>query len=203
MLPPTGRFAWWLPPAGLLGGITLGIVARWWMRLISTDPEFTWTGTIFIVGAFGLAGFAQALAAAARRAGWRRRWTTMTRIGAGVLTLPVFTGAGAIMLPTVLAGALARWRRFRPAVRAILALASLVVPAITVRDVAGDPGLGVGPVLGLVLFAATYVGVITALGATVAPIEDGWRVGRAGRVLGVVGGVLAVAGLTALIVGPS
>ena len=127
----------------------------------------------------------------------------MTRIGAGVLTLPVFTGAGAIMLPTVLAGALARWRRFRPAVRAILALASLVVPAITVRDVAGDPGLGVGPVLGLVLFAATYVGVITALGATVAPIEDGWRVGRAGRVLGVVGGVLAVAGLTALIVGPS
>ena len=37
--------------AGLFGGFALGVIARAWMRLITEDPEFTWKGTIFIVGA--------------------------------------------------------------------------------------------------------------------------------------------------------
>lgn len=39
--------------AGLFGGLALGVVARAWMRFISDGPEFTWSGTIFILAAFG------------------------------------------------------------------------------------------------------------------------------------------------------
>lgn len=37
-----------------LTGLAIGVIARFWMRWISTDPEFSWSGTIFIVGAFAL-----------------------------------------------------------------------------------------------------------------------------------------------------
>jgi hypothetical protein len=37
-----------------LTGLVLGVIARFWMRWISTDPEFSLSGTIFIVGAFAL-----------------------------------------------------------------------------------------------------------------------------------------------------
>ena len=38
--------------AALTGGLALGVISRLWMRWISTDPEFSWSGTIFIVIAF-------------------------------------------------------------------------------------------------------------------------------------------------------
>ena len=41
---------------GVLGGAALGIVARAWMRLISEDPEFSWSGTLFIVIGFTCSG---------------------------------------------------------------------------------------------------------------------------------------------------
>ena len=168
MFAPTGRFAWWLPPAGLLGGVMLGIVARWWMRLISTDPEFTWAGTIFIVGAFGLAGLAQGWAAATRRAGWRRRWTTVARFVAAVLTLPLFTGAGAIMLPTVVGGSLAFWRpTYHWAVRAVGVLVALPAPLLAGRDIVGDFGW-LGGLPRVLLFGAIYAAVLAAMGSTVA-----------------------------------
>src|ERR687898_224194 len=46
---------------GLLGGVVWGIDARVWMRFISTDPEFTWSGTLFIVIGFGVAGLGEAV----------------------------------------------------------------------------------------------------------------------------------------------
>ena len=36
-------------PLGVVAGFLLGIIARLWMRWISTDPEFTWSGSIYIV----------------------------------------------------------------------------------------------------------------------------------------------------------
>ena len=41
-------------PLGFIGGLTLGVVARLWMRWIVTDPEFTWGGTIGILVGFTL-----------------------------------------------------------------------------------------------------------------------------------------------------
>ena len=37
---------------GVLSGFIFGVVARLWMRWISTEPEFTWSGSIFIVSGF-------------------------------------------------------------------------------------------------------------------------------------------------------
>ena len=94
-------------PLGLLAGVALGAIARGWMRLITDDPEFSWSGTIFIVAAFGITGLGHGIAWAARRAGLRRRWSTVARIVGAMLTLPLFVGAGAIMLPTVVGAAMA------------------------------------------------------------------------------------------------
>ena len=41
---------------GLLLGVGWGIAARVWMRLVSTVPDFSWTGTLVIVGLAALAG---------------------------------------------------------------------------------------------------------------------------------------------------
>ena len=46
---------------GLFGGFSLGVIARLWMRWITTDPEFTWSGTLGIVIGFTLFGTAHSL----------------------------------------------------------------------------------------------------------------------------------------------
>lgn len=201
--PRGARFAWWLPPAGLLLGLAVGGVARGWMRLISGEPEFTWSGTIFIVAAFGLAGLGQAFAATARRAGWRRLGTTAARVAGAMLTLPLFTGAGALMLPTVVTGALAVWRPLRRAVRVVLTLVSLAAPLFVVRGIIDELGLGLRPLLGTVLFAATYAVLVVAVGATAAPLADGWRVSRRLRVAGIAAAVLVAILIAGLTVGAS
>lgn len=43
---------------GTLGALALGIIARLWMRLIAPEPDFTWSGTIFIVAGFTVFGLA-------------------------------------------------------------------------------------------------------------------------------------------------
>ncbi len=42
--------------AGALAGFTWGVLIRLWMRLISTDPAFTWGGTLYILGAATILG---------------------------------------------------------------------------------------------------------------------------------------------------
>src|SRR5258706_4680088 len=82
--------------AGLFGGLALGVIARAWMRLISEDPQFTWNGTIFIIGGFTVFGFTQSLVAVVRRRP-RRRWTlTIVRVIGIIGLLPLFIGAGAL-----------------------------------------------------------------------------------------------------------
>ena len=90
---------------GVLCGAGWGVAARVWMRLISTDPTFTWSGTLFIVGASAFAGLGMGIVMAL---GQRLR-------GIGVATmLPLGLGPGMIMLPTVALGGMAlRWRARR------------------------------------------------------------------------------------------
>ena len=61
---------------GVLCGAGWGVAARVWMRLISTDPTFTWSGTLFIVGASAFAGLGMgivmALGGACEASAWRR-----------------------------------------------------------------------------------------------------------------------------------
>jgi len=167
---------------GLLAGASLGAVARGWMRMMSDDPEFSWSGTIFIVIAFALTGFGHAVAWAARRSR-RRRWSTTGRVVGAIFTLPLFGGAGSMMAPTVVLAALARWRRdWHPTLRGVLAVLAAGVPAFVAfgvlrSDVSADR------LAGLALFAATYGLVVHTTGAIAAPLGDGWRMRRGVRVV--------------------
>ena len=86
---------------GLLGGALWGAVLRGWMRYISTSPEFTWSGTLFIVGAAALAGSVVGVLWWRHRVGATHWWKVL-----GIGVLPVFGGAGAVMLPSALLGAI-------------------------------------------------------------------------------------------------
>lgn len=161
---------WRLVPAGLLAGAALGVVARWWMRLLTDDPEFTWSGTLFIVGAFTVFGFGQGLALATRRSVSRRWPATTTRCLGALTSLPLFLGAGMVMLPTFALGALAWWRRrWRLKVRVALGVIAGLLAGI-VAATGGPPESG-REVAGLGLFAGTYALLIVAFGATVASHE--------------------------------
>jgi len=87
---------------GLALGVAWGVAARIWMRLISTDPEFTWSGTGFILGATGIGGLALGLMYGVRRAGRSRWWRLLV-----VVCVPVFAGPGVPFLPVLLIGGLA------------------------------------------------------------------------------------------------
>ena len=170
-----------------VAGAALGAVARGWMRLITDDPEFSWSGTIFIVMAFTILGAGHGLAWAVRVPMARRRWSTPARIAGAVLTMPIFVGAGGLMLPTVFGASLASWRRDWPRpVRAGLWLLAAAPPALIATDVVRG-GVTSARVFGLALLALTYAAVVRSAAAVVAPVDDGWRMRRAVRV------VLAVA----------
>lgn len=120
---PRTQHGWRWPVAGLLAGAAWGGVARAWMRYVSTDPEFSWSGTLAIVGMTTLAGTALGGVEALRRGG-ARSWRRLLAVPA----LLMFAGPGLIMLPTAVFGALALsgrgGRGLRP-VAAVLALAPL------------------------------------------------------------------------------
>jgi hypothetical protein len=165
--------------AGLFGGFTLGVIARAWMRLIAEDPEFTWGGTIFIVLAFTIFGFTQSIAALVRGRA-RRRWTLTIARGVGTIGfMPLFVGAGSIMLPTVVGGGLAVWRTdWNRVVRALCALAALGPVVIVGTQLAGSFGYSLHALAGFVGMVAIYATIIAATRFTIEPRADGWRMKR-------------------------
>lgn len=117
-------------------GVVYGAAIRLWMRFISEDAEFSWSGTLFIVGAFTVSFSLAGLVVGGRRRGWKAAMIPARTI-AIVISLSCFGGAGALMLPTVLLGSLA-WARidWPLMVRRGLGLLS----AASVLLVFGDPG---------------------------------------------------------------
>ena len=107
--------------SGAIGGLLWGVLMRLWMRFISTDPEFTWSGTGFILAAALLAGLGLGTAYALSRSGHRGWWR--------LFALPLIllgAGAGSIMLPGTIIGGLAFGRRTWPrVVRVILATVAI------------------------------------------------------------------------------
>lgn len=164
------------------------------MRLASAEPEFSWAGTMFIVGAFTVWGLTQAIVLAVRRSASRRWLVTVTRVFGFVGMIPLLVGAGAIMAPTVIAGGLARhrpdWKTWSRGVAGAVAAIPVVAVAVqfhhdwgwTWRWWAADAGL-----------AIVYGTVIQANRGTMAPQLDGWHVPRYVRILGVVALAIAIA----------
>jgi hypothetical protein len=87
--------------AGLGLGLLWGVAARVWMRLISTNPEFSWAGTGMILAVTSLSGLTLGILYGVRRAGRSRWWRTLA-----VLCLPTFAGPGIVFLPAFLLGGL-------------------------------------------------------------------------------------------------
>ena len=183
---------------GTLGGCALGIVARGWMRLISDDPEFSWSGTVFIVAGFTIFGLGQSIAAVARTRIGRRRNLTMVRVIGAVTMLPLFVAAGAVLLPTVVGGGLAMARtEWRSAVR-IVCLVVAAGPVVFVgRDLIDRFGWSVQSTCGFGLMIAIYAMIVWATRFTFAAQRDGWRMSRRARVA-ILLGVAALGSLLVL-----
>jgi hypothetical protein len=164
---------------GLFGGMALGVIARAWMRLISDDPQFTWSGTIFIVGGFTMFGLTQSLVAVARQR-TRRRWTlTIVRVIGTIGLMPLFTGAGALMLPTVVAGGLAKvrveWNKVARWMCVVLALAPVMIVG---SGFVGSFGWSLHTLAGFLGMIALYATIVSATRFTFAAQADGWRMRR-------------------------
>ncbi len=88
-------------------GAAWGVVARAWMRLVSTSPEFSWSGTLMIVLLGAIFGLLVGLSWQARQAtGWRR-WFRLLFVPGLIL----FAGQGLPLAPGFLiAGPLLRRR---------------------------------------------------------------------------------------------
>jgi hypothetical protein len=165
--------------AGFFGGLVLGIIARAWMRLIAEDPAFSWNGTIFIVSGFAIFGLTQAIAAATRSRA-RRRWTlTIARVVGVIGLLPLFIGAGGLMLPTVVGGGLAYARVHWPnVIRGILLLVASLPVVLVAHDLVGSFGWSLHSLAGFVTLLAVYGTIIWATQFTFAAQADGWRMPR-------------------------
>lgn len=165
--------------AGLFGGLILGVVARAWMRLISDDPQFTWSGTVFIVGGFTVFGFTQSVVAVVRRRG-SRRWTlTIVRVVGIIGLLPLFVGAGALMLPTVVAGGLAKARIEWNNIARWICVAVAAVPVLVVGSgLVGSFGWSLHAAAGFVVMIALYTTIVSATRFTFTAQADGWRMKR-------------------------
>ncbi len=86
-------------------GLLWGVVLRLWMRFIAVTPEFSASGTGFILGASLIVGAALGWARYRRQAGGRGWWRLT------MLSLLLLGAGGAVMWPSVVLGAVAIGRR--------------------------------------------------------------------------------------------
>ncbi len=91
--------------SGAIIGLLWGVSMRFWMRFISTDPEFSWAGTLFILGASVLAGSVLGLAWHRRRHGGAGWWRL------AILSLLLLGAGGAVMWPSIILVGFAIGRR--------------------------------------------------------------------------------------------
>ena len=161
---------WKIILAAVFGGLALGIVARLWMRWISTDPEFTWGGTLGIVISFTIFATTQATIYVLRRRVITRRLTSVIRGVGTIFTLPLFTAAGAVMFPTVLLASIAIWRnKINKKVLIVLLIFSFIMPIIQIKEIGSDFGWNFVTLGRCLLFILIYSVVLLLLRPTLTP----------------------------------
>lgn len=162
--------------AGALAGAIWGVVARVWMRVITAGPEFTWSGTLGIIGIFAVFGLGQAVAAIARRSAWPMGWQIAARVLTIVATIPMGLAAGGPMLPYLLLAALALGRTdLNRGVRFALAALAAVPTLFVLRQLVDDIELW-RAILGWLLMFAIYAPLVWALAQSSRPFVRRERV---------------------------
>jgi hypothetical protein len=143
------------------GGALCGVAARAWMRLISSDPEFTWAGTLSIVALFAVVGTAQGCAVAVRS---RSRWVRApVRVAAGLFALLLGVGPGMLLLPLLVCAPLAIARtRWHPLVRgcliAVAATNAVVMLPLLLTDLSWGRAI-TGWLAMLVVYGVIVIGI--------------------------------------------
>ena len=119
--------------AGL--GLVWGVVARVFMRLLTTAPSFSWSGTLFILGLAALAGACFGLVHAARVAE-RSRWWRLAALPA----LALFAGPGMVLAPAAIGMAMVlRGRWVVRVVGAVVVTGPSPLIAVLSAETAGAP----------------------------------------------------------------
>jgi hypothetical protein len=182
---------------GLALGAVWGVLARIWMRLITTDPEFSWAGTLAIIGFSALLGLGVGLVHASRRTG-RSRWWTL----AVVPGLVLFMSPGMLLAPAFLLGGPAfgvRGRLLR--VVGVLTIVGTLALALYLVLFMPDPGAE-DPSFGDVLvFEVGFAVLAVALAWASSLVWQRKASAVQGHALGADGGVVAVAGVHDRLVG--
>ena len=101
--------------------------------------------------------------------------------------LPLFVGAGSVMLPTVVAGGLAYARTDWNRIVRVVCLAVAMLPVLFVaKDLVDSFGWSVHTLLGFAGLLAVYGTIVVAARSTFAPQLDGWRLPRWAMVIVVI-----------------
>jgi hypothetical protein len=148
--------------AGFLLGAVWGVFLRAWMRLLVAYGEFTWSGTLLIIGCSAAAGTGLALVRAARQSGRGPGWRWAALLAA---PLVLFPQGVVVLLPALLLGGLAisgRPPRRWPILLAALTSAPLLMLALTFE---AEPMAMPLPIVLVVL--ATLLVTLAAAGAEV------------------------------------
>jgi type IV secretory pathway TrbD component len=158
--------------ASFLTGAVLGIVARIWMRFITTNPEFGWAGTLIIVVGFGVMFLGQAGVYLGRRSGLRQSGFVALRVLAIVTLVPLATGAGAVAFLVIVIAPLAiirtGWNRWLRLLLGVFASLSGIFVAFTLfSDLSA-----IRASFGLVWFALVYGILVWAVSFSFASRDD-------------------------------
>jgi hypothetical protein len=164
---PSRRVAGWrVILVCLLAGALWGVVARVWMRIISSHPEFSWSGTLFIVMVFAVSGLLWGASEVARRGGGGR-----ARVAAmlGVLSvLPIGFDQGVVMLPAIVFGAFSL-PGTRPPLAKRIGLGGLMLPVLGIfalgLDVVSPWFVAVGLLMAAGIVVWPVAGLVALLGA--------------------------------------
>jgi hypothetical protein len=154
--PRVRRPGWQVIVTGAIAGTLWGVAARIWMRVISTRPEFSWSGTVFILLLATVSGSLVGSAVVARR--WtggpgRRRLASILSVASIV---PIGMGQGAVMLPGIVFGAFSLPGR-RPQRSASIVLGLLPLLALFATGIDPTSSLWWATLAGLVALGSILV----------------------------------------------
>lgn len=174
LFPYFQKHSFLIIPFGFVAALLGGIIARLWMRWISTDPEFTWSGTLGIVLGFAVFGAIQSTVYTVRRKPRRKWFLVSIRILGVIFSLQLFMAAGAIMFPTVLTASLAVWRgKWKIWIRVLLFLIGFTFWVLIINsEIINNFGWSITTIAKILLFGTIYTSIIYALKPTIKEVSE-------------------------------